>query len=160
MFANLNQGSLIHVLSLNDGIKYSVGTIEGVQYNTPTFGIQNINSFVTLKVNLNGKSTTIEGVSANSNVSKTSNYIVTDNKETMVEQVESLLQNNKNIVDNIDKYKNGIKDCEEILKQISPRFAKESDRDNAIVNLNNRVDNLDSKLDTILNTLKANNKTE
>ena len=33
MFANLNQGSLIHVLSLNDGIKYSVGTIEGVQYN-------------------------------------------------------------------------------------------------------------------------------
>lgn len=158
MFANLNQGSLIHVLSLTEGIKYSVGTIENVSFNNANpfqLGVQqNMGSFLTLKVNMNGKSTTIEGVPSNSNVSRTNNFIITDNKETMISQVEGLLQTSKDIVDNIQKYKDNIKDCNEVLKQLSPQFAKESDRDNAIADLYTKVGGLDNKLDSILSAIK------
>lgn len=164
MFANLNQGSFVYVLSLNDGIKYSVGTIESISYNTPTnyssFGVQNMGSLITLKVNMNSKSTTIEGIPANSGISRTNNYIVTDTKEAMISQVEGLLQSSKDIVNNIAVYQNNIKECETVLKQLSPQFAKESDRDNAISDLYTKVGSLDSKLDNILTALSANNKTE
>ena len=157
MFANLNQGSIIHVLSLTDGIKYNVGTIENVSYpnaNPYHIGVQNMSSFINLKVNLNGRSTTIEGVLRNSDISKTDNYIITTSKETMIAQVEGLLQSSKDIVDNIDKYKNNIKECKEVLKQISPQYAKESDRDTAIADLYTKVGGLDDKLDSILSALK------
>ncbi len=161
MFANLNQGSLIHVLSLTDGIKYNVGTIENISFsNTNAFqlGIQNMNALLTLKVNLNGKSTTIEGIPSNSNVSKNNNFIVTDNKDAMISQVEGLLQVSKDIVDNIGKYKDNIKQCNEVLKQLNPQFAKESNRDEAIADLYNKVGGLDDKLDDILTALKQTNK--
>ena len=72
----------------------------------------------------------------------------------MIAQVEGLLQSSKDIVDNIDKYKNNIKECKEVLKQISPQYAKESDRDTAIADLYTKVGGLDDKLDSILSALK------
>jgi len=63
------------------------------------------------------------------------------------------LFNSKNIVDNIDVYKQNIKDCENILKQINPQFAKDKERDDRLLNLENRFDGVESKLDKIFNII-------
>ena len=163
MFANLSQGSLVYLVSLNNDIKYSTGVIESFNYMNPYQnynGVQNIGSYLSLRVNMNGKSTTIEGIPANSSVAKTSDYIVTDTQDAMVMQVRNLLNESNSIVNNIDKYKNNIVEYTNILKQISPEYAQQSSRDEAISSLNTRVNNLDDKIDKILNTLTANNKTE
>jgi hypothetical protein len=63
------------------------------------------------------------------------------------------LFNSKNIVDNIDVYKQNIKDCENILKQINPQFAKDKERDDRLLNLETRFDGVESKLDKIFNII-------
>lgn len=166
MFANLSQGSLVYLLSLKDGAKYSTGTIETISYTNPYqasqyVGVQNSGSFLTLRVNVEGKSTTIEGVPINSVVAKTSDYIVTDTLDGMIMQIKALLTESTNIVNNVEMYKKRIVDLKEELKRISPEYAQQSSRDEAITSLNNRVNGLDDKLNKILNTLTANNnKTE
>lgn len=161
MFANIVQGSIIHVLSISNGVKYNACTVESLSTNNNNpyqiGGLQHT-SPINIKVNMNGKSITIEGLMPNSNISRTSKYIVTDNKETMIAQVEGLLQTSKDIVDNIAKYKSNIKECNEVLKQLSPQYAKEADRDTAIADLYNKVGGLDTKLDSILSALHTANK--
>lgn len=161
MFANLSQGSLVYLLNLKgDNIKYSTGSIETVSYMSPfqqPYGVQNSSSYLTLRVNTEGKSTTIEGVPSNSVVAKTNDYIVTDTIDAMISQIKILLNESTNIVNNVDKYKNNIIEYRSILKQISPEYAQQSSRDEAISTLNTRVNTLDDKLDKILTTLAANN---
>lgn len=43
----------------------------------------------------------------------------------MSKEVEDMLQNSKNIVNSIEYHNNVIKSCEQILKDLNPRFAKE-----------------------------------
>lgn len=162
MFANLSPGSIVHVLSLKEGMNYSVGTLENVSYSTnnnynPSFGIQNMGSFITLRVNMNSKSITVDKIPANGSVGRDDYYLVTETKDEMISQVETLLQNSKNVLNNIKQYEYTVKECENVLRKISPAYAKETDRDNAIISLNTRVDNLDTKLDKILSSLVANN---
>lgn len=150
MFANLNQGSIIHILNLCD-TKYCVGTIDSVSYSNQ-FGV---NAYLTLKVNINDKCKTIEGIQANTCIARTSDYIITETKDSMITQVENLLQHSKDILNNIDKYKHSVDEYECILKQLSPQYAKESDRDNAITDLYKKVGSLDTKLDSILTALNS-----
>lgn len=166
MFANLNQGSLVYVLNLKDGLKYNVGTVQSVANPNVNnnlyqpFNTQNREMPITITVNINGESVLMGGITPNTSFTKTNEYILTDSKEVMVNQVEGILQTNKDILDNIDVYKENIESCNNILKQISPQYAKESTRDNAIADLYNKMEGLGGKIDSILNALNANNKTE
>ncbi len=113
-----------------------------------------------MKVNINGKTIEIKGISANSNVSSNNTNIITDSKEGMVNQIESLAQNSRNIIENIDHHKNIVKECDQILAKINPTFAKETERDKAIKDLNDRMDVFANKFDEILKTLKRGNQND
>lgn len=80
--------------------------------------------------------------------------VISETKQTIQNEVESLLNNSKQIVENIDTYKQNINDCEEILKQLNPQFAKDKERDDRLLNLENRFDGVESKLDKIFNLIK------
>jgi len=60
----------------------------------------------------------------------------------MIQEVDSMLQNSKNIVDSIDKHKTNITSCEKILKELNPVYARESERDDAIDDLTNKVNDI------------------
>lgn len=157
MFSNLSQGSLVHILSLSqegDALRYGVGTVEAIvpetrQYNMSMFN----NGYVTLKVTIDGKSREFNQVPINSGIYTKDSCILTDSKEVMISQVENLLQNSKNILVNIDKHKRTIKACEDVLKDINPTFAKETERDETITDLKSKVGGLENKLDKVLSLL-------
>lgn len=46
-----------------------------------------------------------------------------------------------------------MKSCEEILKDLNPRFAKEKERDEDISNLKTKMGGIESKMDKILRLL-------
>ena len=69
-------------------------------------------------------------------------------------EVESILDNSRKIINNIDTYKQNITDCEEILKQLNPQFAKDKERDDRLFNLESRFDGVESKLDKIFDLIK------
>ena len=65
--------------------------------------------------------------------------------------VESTLQNSKQIVNNIETYKQNIIDCEEILKELNPQFAKDKERDDRLNTLELKFEGVENKIDKLLN---------
>ena len=147
MFSALSQGSSIYLLDRASSPKFMIGEVVGVtqpkySYNQATVDLKvkvedsiqefnnlpSINSFVTYN---NGK------------------LVISETKQGIQNEIETLLTNSKNIINNIDTYKQNIEDCEEILKQLNPQFAKDKERDDRLLNLENRFDGIESKLDKI-----------
>lgn len=81
-------------------------------------------------------------------------YTLSENKEAMISEVDSLLQNSKDIINSIDKHKDAITAYETILKSLNPVYAKEQERDGAISNLSQRVDSIQDSLDRLERLLK------
>jgi hypothetical protein len=57
-------------------------------------------------------------------------------------------------LNNIDSYKEEIIQCENILKQLSPQFAIDKERDERLSSLESRFDGVESKLDKIFNLIQ------
>jgi hypothetical protein len=77
--------------------------------------------------------------------------VISETKQGIQNEVESILENSRKIVNNIDVYKQNIIDCENILKELNPQFAIDKERDERLTSLENRFDGFESKLDKIFN---------
>lgn len=156
MFSALSQGSPIYILDKTSSPKYNIGEIVGVSYpktNPYNLGPQNT---VDIKVKIEGDVQEFNSIpSINSIVSYNNGKIViSETKQGIQNEVESILSNSKQILNNIDNYKKNVEDCEEILKQLNPQFAIDKERDERLSNLENRFDGFESKLDKIFNLVQ------
>ena len=123
MFSNLTNGSTIYVLQTKDGLKYDVCTVEALK---PSFSY-NFNSvaIVDIAVTIDGVRKEFSGVQANSSVSTSNSYIITDSREAMVNQIQNRLQNDIDAIGKHDYYKSDAEQCKELLSKLNPQFAKE-----------------------------------
>ncbi len=156
MFSALSQGSPIYLLDKTSTPDYKVGEIVGVSYpkmNPYNVGPQNT---VDLKVKIDGEIQEFNSIpSINSVVSYNSGkIIISESKQGIQTEVENILQNSKQILSNIDTYKQNVVDCENILKQLNPQFAIDKERDERLSSLENRFDGFESKLDKIFNLVQ------
>lgn len=156
MFSALSQGSPIYLLDKTSTPDYKVGEIVGVSYpkmNPYNVGPQNT---VDLKVKIDGEIQEFNSIpSINSVVSYNGGkIIISESKQGIQTEVENILQNSKQILSNIDTYKQNVVDCENILKQLNPQFAIDKERDERLSNLENRFDGFESKLDKIFNLVQ------
>lgn len=163
MFSALVQGSLIHMLDKTDGIKYKIGEVIGVsqpKFNTQFSINQSNQTFVDIKVKLDGNTVDFNSIPSNFSIVTYDNgkLVLSETKQGLQSEVENTLQSSRQIIDNIDKYKATVDECENILKELNPQFAKDKARDERIDSLNTKVDNMESKLDKLL-TLMSNSKT-
>lgn len=156
MFSALSQGSPIYILDKTSSPEYKVGEIVGVSYpKVNPYGINPQNT-VDLKVKIDGSIQEFNSVpSINSFVTyNNGKLIISETKQGIQNEVEGILQNSRQILDNIDIYKQNIIDCETILKQLNPQFAVDKERDERLSNLENRFDGVESKLDKIFNLIQ------
>lgn len=156
MFSALSQGSLVYILDKTSSPEYKSGEIVGVSYpklNPYNIGPQNT---VDLKVKIEGDIKEFNSIpSINSIVSyNNGKLIISETKQGIQNEVENILQNSKQILNNIDSYKQNIIDCENILKQLNPQFAIDKERDERLSNLEDRFDGFETKLDKIFNLMK------
>lgn len=157
MFSALSQNSTLHVLNIKDGIKYYSSPIQSVStvrpaYPTYTVGASNglnMGSVVDIVAIVDGKRKEFTNVPAMQGISTSENYIITDNREAMVSQIDTLMQNRQLAIDNIERYKQDVVDCKEALKTINPAYAKEAAMDSAIANLTERVNTIQSEFGNI-----------
>lgn len=156
MFSALSQGSPIYILDKTSSPKYKVGEVIGVSY--PKVNPYNMNpqNTVDLKVKIDGETQEFSSIpSINSYITYNNGKIViSETKQGIQNEVEAILQNSKQILDNIDNYKQNITDCEVILKQLNPQFAIDKERDERLSNLETRFDGVESKLDKIFNLIQ------
>ena len=156
MFSALSQGSLVYILNKTSSPEYKIGEVIGVTF--PKLSPYNINpqNTVDLKVRIDGEVQEFSSIpSVNSLVTYNNGKIViSETKQGIQTEVEGILQNSKNILDNIDTYKQNIINCENILKQLNPQFAIDKERDERLSNLEYRFDGFESKLDKIFDLIK------
>lgn len=156
MFSALSQGSPVYILDKTSSPEYKIGEIIGVSYpkmNPYNIGPQNT---VDLKVKIDGNTQEFNSIpSINSVVSyNNGKIIISETKQGIQNEVESILQNSKQVLNNIETYKKNVTECENILKQLNPQFAIDKERDERLSNLENRFDGFESKLDKIFNLVQ------
>lgn len=160
MFSALNQGSIIYILDKTDKPKFKVGEVVSVSqpkvdYNsTGQFG-QYQATTVDIKVNVEGNTYEYNSIPSSYSVITYNNGKITlsETKQGLQSEVESILQNSKQIVERIDTYKQNIVDCESILKQLNPQFAKDKERDERLNSLEERFGGVEDRLDKIINLI-------
>lgn len=151
MFSILNQGSTIYILDKSNKPEYKIGEVMAVSQPKPNYSpnFMNNSSTVDLKIKIDDEVKEFNSIpSAASMVSYGNGKIIlSETKQNIQNEVEVLLQNSKNIIENIDTYRENITQCENILKQLNPQFAKDKERDS-------RLDLLEDKLDRIYELIK------
>lgn len=165
MFSALSQGSPIYIIDKTDGLKYKTGEIVNVIQNSTfggTFGTTSFapNGTLNLKVKVDGNVIDYPEVPRNGSVMSYNNGSTTicETKQGLITELENTLQQTKQILASRPKYEKIVSDCEELLKEINPVFAKDKERDDRIDSLDTKVTSMEGKLDRILNVLSSNNK--
>lgn len=164
MFSALSQGSPIYIIDKTDGLKYKTGEVVGVvQANAfgGTFGTASFapNGTVTLKVKVDNNVIDYPEVPINGSIMTYNNgaTIICETKQGLISELENTLQQTKQILADRSKYEQIVSNCESLLKEINPVFAKDKERDDRINSLDTKVTSMEGKLDKILNVLSSNN---
>lgn len=161
MFSALNQGSFVYILDKTKGIKFKIGEVIGTtntnQNNYPVNQIPN--QPINLKVKVEDTVYDFNAISSSASLVTYDNgkFVISETKQGLQSEVYAILQNRKNIIENIPQYKNDIVECEAALKDLDPEFAKDKERDKRIDSLSTQVTNMQSTLDKIVNLISANN---
>lgn len=148
MFSSLHQGSTVYVLDKTDRLKLKCCEVVGV--SAPKF--YNMISVVSLKLNLDGTIQEFDNIPSNNIITSYNNgkLIISETKQGLQEEVESIVQNSKQILNNLEIYKQNIVDGEEVLKELNPQFAKDKERDDRLNNLERKFSGVEDKIDKIL----------
>ncbi len=163
MFSALSQGSPIYIIDKTDGLKYKtgevVGTTQGNIFNS-SFGTQSFapNGVITIKVKVDNNVIDYPEAPRNASVMSYNNgaTVLCENKQSLITEIENTLQQSKQILANRNKYEKIVGDCENILKDVNPVFAKDKERDERLNNLDGKVTSMEGKLDKILSVLSTN----
>lgn len=161
MFSTLRKGSPIYILDRTSTPDVKLGYIENVSIPRPMYPTYNpqvslgTNMQMVVDLNVRIDNETKEFcVPSTLSLHTYGDYTLSENKEAMISEVDSLLQNSKDVIDSIDKHKEAISAYEKILKTLNPVYAKEQERDVAIGNLSERVDSIQNSLDRLEELLK------
>lgn len=165
MFSTLRKGATIYILDRTSEPEVKVGYIDNVTLPRPMY--PTFNPAVSLGTNMQrvvditvriGEEKKEFSVPSDLSIHTYGDYTISENKEAMISEVDSLLQNSKDVLDSVDKHKAAIDAYENILKTLNPVYAKEQERDSTIDKLTQQVNGMQSTLNR-LESLLLNNGT-
>lgn len=154
MFSGLRQGTTLYILDRSEEPKVVTGLVESVSAPRPmyktynpavSFGT-NMQTVVDIVVNINNDKKEFIGVPSINTIHSHGDYVICETKESMIHEVDAMLQNSKNILSSVEQHELNVKACENILKELNPVYAKESERDEAIDSLTKQMSDMQSVL--------------
>lgn len=154
MFSGLRQGTALYVLDKSSEPKVVQGYVERVSIPHPmypsynpsvSFGA-NLQTAVDITVKIGDERKEFVGVPSTSVIHSYGDYVLSESKDSMIQEVTAMLENSKSIVANVEQHKSNIAACEDILKQLNPVYAKEQERDQAIDKISGRMDRIEDIL--------------
>lgn len=72
--------------------------------------------------------------------------VVSANRDLIRTEVESTMANSKTVLESISKHEDIVRECEKILQEINPSFAKDKEQEEEIKNLRQQVASMEEKL--------------
>ena len=156
MFSTLRQNSPIYVLDKKDSPVLKKGIIETVspqRSRTGSFYGQPMDMIVDIRVNIDGTSQEFKNIPANLSITNDGNIVISETKEAMSTEVDSMLSISKQILESVDYHKDVIEKCEQILKDLNPQFAKDKFQEEKINSLESRIGGVENTLGDIKDML-------
>lgn len=165
MFSGLQPGTTLYVLDKSGEPKVIMGYVERVSaphpiyssYNPSASFAANLQTAVDITVKIGSDRKEFVGVPSTSVIHSYGDYVLSESKDSMIQEVTSMMENSKSILSNIEQHKSNIQACENILKELSPVYAKEQERDEAIDNISGRMDRIENILARLENRLGTQN---
>lgn len=166
MFSGLKPGTTLYVLDKSGEPKVVTGYVERVSVPHPmypnynpavSFGA-NLQTIVDITVKIGNEKKEFVGVPSTSTIHSYGDYVLSESKDSMIQEVSSMMENSKSILSNVEQHKSNIVACEKILKELNPVYAKEQERDEAIDNISGRMDRIENILARLENRLGMQNQ--
>ena len=154
MFSALRQGSVVYILEKGENPVLKVGQVVSITQPNYSSNFLMNGSTIDINVKVNNQNMDFKNVPASQSIVNYNNAVITETKELMSNEVDNMLQSSRSIVDSVTYHNNIITSCENILKELNPRFAKEKERDEDINNLKDKMGGIESKMDKILSLLQ------
>ena len=159
MFSGVRQNNSFYILEKQNGLNLKIGQVVSVSNPQSVFGQpygseQNVD----IVVKIDDSTVEFKKLPASQSIADSGQVIVSDNKEVMNNEVESILQSSQSILDKMEYHRKTVDDCNSILKVLNPTLAKEQERDEDISNLKTKIGGLEDKMDKILTILSKDGK--
>lgn len=163
MFSALRSGSPFYILEKANEPKLKIGSVVSVSQPTPKYS----NSFVPnqqfgdmvvdIVVKVADEEFKFEKLPSNLSIANfgQSGVVVSESKEAMNTEVEGMLRASKQILDSIPYHEKVLSECDVILRELNPQFAKEKEQEEKIASLELKVGGMEGKLDQITNMLQV-----
>ena len=156
MFSTLRQNSQIYILDKKGSPVLKKGVIESVssqRSRTGSFYGQPMDMIVDIRVNIDGTSQEFKNIPASLSIANDGNIVISETKEAMSTEVDSMLSISKQILESVDYHKDVIEKCEQILKDLNPQFAKDKLQEEKINSLESRIGGVENTLGDIKDML-------
>lgn len=161
MFSALRQGVALYILTKSEKPDLEIGYVESVTQPRPRYATYNptvslttnMEMVVDIVVRINENRREFLGVPANSSIHEYNKIVISESREAMIQEVDMMIQNSKNVLENVDYHQNIVAICEDILKKLNPSYAKEQERDTAIEDLTTQVNNIKNEFGSIKSVL-------
>lgn len=165
MFSGLRQGSTLYILDKSADPKVVTGYVQRINaphpiyktYNPAVSFGTNMQTVVDIVVKIDNEEKEFVGVPSTGVIHSYGDYVLSETKENMIQEVDAMMQNSQNILDSVEQHKKNITACESILKQLNPVYAKEQQRDEAIDNISGRIDRMEDVLSRLESMLTKSN---
>jgi hypothetical protein len=153
MFSNLSQNSILYVLDLNSTPKVLSGPVDRVSIPRPKYNTFNPNMEMVVDIiaTINGEKREFKGV-PNGAIANfgTDAFILAESKESLNSYINSMLQNSRSVLENVDKHRKLVMDYEEALQELNPSLKADKEKDKAIHDLQDQVASLQNGMQQLL----------
>ena len=160
MFQGVRQGSLFYILERGEDLKLKVGQVVSVSNPQPKYNQMPIGqpfaqseSVVDVKVKVGDETLEFKQLGATQTIANSGNVVVSDSKEAMSAEVEGLLRTSRQVLDSIPYHEKVLVSCDAMLRELNPSFAKEKEQEEKIGALEERMGNIDDKLNKMFELL-------
>lgn len=161
-FNSLGNGNPFYILRQGEKPILEVGTVKSktqphVKFPTSTpnimTGLPN-QQVLDVTATINGKDETFSDLPINVEIAQRGTVTFSGSREAMLQAVDAMLQTSKKAIEQVPYHKSVIAESEKMLETLNPRYADEKKQARAIKDLQERQNNTDQKLDSILSILK------
>ena len=156
MFSNLTPNSVLYIADLKSTPKIISGLIERVSLPRQRYNNFNptLEMVVDITANIGGERREFKSVPNNSIADfGEDNFILAENKDTLISYITSMRQNSQKIVDSIEKHQSLIAKYDEALSELNPNQADKE----VIKDLQSQIATLQQGMQTLLEKLNKEN---